>query len=125
MEKDANETQIHEWEKIFQKAKESGMSKRAFCKANGISRNSFFSWQKIVRNYTKNDYSGENQLSEDAELPVFCEVRPIDDEPKESQAMTARESAKVIINLEEYQICVMDEFEETTLLKVLRVIRHA
>ena len=43
------ELYIKEWEQLYSRQQESGMSIDAFCKANNISRNKFFYWQRKAR----------------------------------------------------------------------------
>ena len=63
MDKITHQVRAEHWTKIMNECINSGMSKTAWCRANGISEKQFFYWQRILREY----YGA-------AEPPVRCGV---------------------------------------------------
>ena len=52
MDKIARQVRAEHWAKIMNECINSGMSKTAWCKANGISEKQFSYWQRILRRET-------------------------------------------------------------------------
>jgi len=51
MDAEVMELRIKQWIPIFEEQARSGLGKEDWCEANGISRNSFFKWQRKIRRY--------------------------------------------------------------------------
>ena len=66
MLKKTKEFRLAEWKKILAEANTSGMSKRAWCKANGISERKLYYWQHRI---WQTESTGHH-LSEKQELSV-------------------------------------------------------
>lgn len=49
MDKITHQVRAEHWTKILNECMNSGMSKTAWCRANGISEKQFFYWQRILR----------------------------------------------------------------------------
>lgn len=49
MDKITHQVRAARWTKILNECMNSGMSKTAWCRANGISEKQFFYWQRILR----------------------------------------------------------------------------
>ena len=49
MDKITHQVRAEHWAKILNECMNSGMSKTAWCRANGISEKQFFYWQRILR----------------------------------------------------------------------------
>ena len=49
MDKITHQVRVEHWTKIMNECINSGMSKTAWCRANGISEKQFFYWQRILR----------------------------------------------------------------------------
>ena len=49
MDKITHQVRAEHWAKIMNECINSGMSKTAWCRANGISVKQFFYWQRILR----------------------------------------------------------------------------
>lgn len=43
------QVRLKEWKKVFQARNESGLSVKAFCEANNISKDKYFYWMGIAR----------------------------------------------------------------------------
>lgn len=46
---------ICEWKKVFEDKAASGLSAKEYCQQNGIGKDQFFYWQKIVRESVLNE----------------------------------------------------------------------
>ena len=49
MDKITHQVRAEHWAKIMNECINSGMSKTAWCRTNGISEKQFFYWQRILR----------------------------------------------------------------------------
>ena len=57
---------IREWKKVFEDKAASGLSAKEYCQQNGIGKDQYFYWQKIVRESVLNEIK-PNRFTE---LPV-------------------------------------------------------
>lgn len=80
MDKTTHQIRREQWAQIVNNCLESGQSKKAWCRDNGICEKSFYYWQRILRNEA---YIEMKQLPEQPsipqqpELPVaFVELKP-------------------------------------------------
>ncbi len=46
---EVREMRIREWKKVFEDKAASGLSAKEYCQQNGIGKDQYFYWQKIVR----------------------------------------------------------------------------
>ena len=107
------EANVKEWKEIFRKVAESGMSKREWCNENGICRNSFFYWQRRIREL-------EEQQNPEP-VSMFYELDPATMVSDESIAKAF--SAHIMIQAGAYQVYIDDSFKDETLARILAVIR--
>ena len=70
MDKITHQVRAEHWTKILNECMNSGMSKTAWCRANGISEKQFFYWQRILR---REAY----EASQNPPLPVVAEAEPL------------------------------------------------
>ena len=70
MDKITHQVRAEHWTKILNECMNSGMSKTAWCRANGISEKQFFYWQRILR---REAY----EASQNPPLPVVAETEPL------------------------------------------------
>ena len=67
MDKITHQVRAEHWARILNECMNSGMSKTAWCRANGISEKQFFYWQRILR---REAYGA----SQDSSLPAVTEA---------------------------------------------------
>ena len=67
MDKITHQVRAEHWTKILNECMNSGMSKTAWCRANGVSEKQFFYWQRILR---REAY----EASQDPSLPAVTEA---------------------------------------------------
>ena len=46
---EVRQMRIREWKKVFEDKAASGLSAKEYCQQNGIGKDQYFYWQKIVR----------------------------------------------------------------------------
>ncbi len=46
---EVRQMRIREWKKVFEDKASSGLSAKEYCQQNGIGKDQYFYWQKIVR----------------------------------------------------------------------------
>lgn len=87
MDKSTHKVRREQWAAIINECLASGMPKTAWCKANGISDNQFFYWQRILRQeaYQQLESQSSSPASsalvlddkkEQSSHPAFVEIRP-------------------------------------------------
>lgn len=88
MDKTTHQIRREQWAQIINNCLESGQSKKAWCRDNGICEKSFYYWQRILRNEA---YIEMKQLPEQPtipkqpELPVaFVELKPTVEETEQT-----------------------------------------
>ena len=57
-----------QWEQIVLEANKSAISKKDWCRQNGINLKSFYYWQKKIRNEAAKDMDGRDVNSKDSML---------------------------------------------------------
>lgn len=70
MDKITHQVRAEHWTRILNECMNSGMSKTAWCRANGISEKQFFYWQRILR-WEAYD------ASQNPSLPAVTETKPM------------------------------------------------
>ena len=83
MDKITHQVRAEHWTKILNECMNSGMSKTAWCRANGISEKQFFYWQRILRReaYEASQdpslpaVTGTGQLSAVQQSVAFAEIK--------------------------------------------------
>ena len=68
MDKITHQVRAEHWAKIMNECINSGMSKTAWCRANGISEKQFFYWQRILRREAFENSSLPETVGLDQEL---------------------------------------------------------
>ena len=84
MDKITHQVRAAHWRKILNECMNSGMSKTAWCRANGISEKQFFYWQRILRreayessqNPSLSAVTETGQLSAVQQSVSFAEIKP-------------------------------------------------
>ncbi len=63
---------IQEWKKVFEDKAASGLSAKEYCQINGIGKDQYFYWQKIVRESVLSDMK-TNRFTE-LSVPVSSDM---------------------------------------------------
>ncbi len=101
------EVRLRQWQEIFHDRRESGMTVKDYCQSHGITKDSYYYWQKVAR---------EAAISE--AVPVFAELRP---ELNRQEAFYT----ELTIRIGEAIISANRETPEALLQKAVRAIGHA
>ncbi|AUS95635.1 transposase [Clostridium thermosuccinogenes] len=112
-QKVTSEYRLSQWAQVIQARLDSGQSVKDFCLANGISRNSYFYWQKKLRE------AACKELSKTEEPRNIVPSGWMQLTPK--QAQHTKESLNIEIN--GCHITVNDDTDPELLKKVCRVLR--
>ena len=98
---------IRQWQEIFHDRRESGMTVKDYCQKHGITKDSYYYWQRVAR---------EAAISEAG--PVFAELRPV---------LDRREGfyAELTIRIGNAVISANRETPEELLQKAIWAIEHA
>ena len=105
------EIRNNRWAEIIIAASKSGLTKKEFCKQNGISRKTFYNYQKKLGLEL---YEAATQVQETpiVEVPVIRNA-------------VASSSAAAVIHAGALTIEITDGISETTLMSIGRMIRNA
>ena len=113
-----DEYRLKEWSQIIQAGQNSGLSKREFCKQNGISERQYYYWLKKVRLHTLDSMP---VLSE--KLPEKPVESPLVFKPLEVTSPVAGMRASVIVHLPQASIEVPDGVSQHTVEAVLLALK--
>ena len=75
----AKELRLSHWAQIIREKNQRGLSAAAFCKEIGISKNTYFYWQKKIREAMCEELLSQQPTEPTAESPqswAVCEVAP-------------------------------------------------
>jgi len=79
MDTEVMKFRMKQWIPIFEEQARSGLGKEDWCDKNGISRNSFFKWQREIRRYMlENHLKMPNITNEYFQTePGFVDITPV------------------------------------------------
>ena len=129
------ELRIRQWIPVFEEQAKSGLRKDEWCILNGISRGSFFRWQKRVRMYLL-EHSSVDQLqvtdaAQKAENDFFVELPATQISIPGTAALRSLHDdvmegvdAPISIHYGAFSISINGDVDENQLSSVLRAIKH-
>ena len=112
--------QLQQWRKIIQEQTISGLTIDEYCKQNGLSRNSYFYWLRLVRVDAVNAQQNsagfvELKLSDHPNDAVPC-IAPI--------SAPVQESSQLTLSVNGVVIQVTDRTSSELLARTIEVIRY-
>lgn len=115
-----------QWEQIVLEANKSAISKKDWCRQNGINLKSFYYWQKKIRNEAAKDM----EEASNASLPVPAAPSAFVEIPFPSQSYRESEpshalSPELMIQIGDCRVYVAGTIQDRTLDTVLKVLRNA
>jgi len=124
------ELRIRQWIPVFEEQAKSGLNKDEWCIINGVSRGSFFRWQKRVRSYLLEHGEGVGQLTvpsvnEQTDNECFVELPCTQAAFRNLHDDVMDEAAPISIRYGEFVVNVNDEVDERQLAVVLRALKNA
>ena len=129
MDKPSYQVRINQWRSIIQEQAASHMSKKAWCRENGITIRQFYYWQRKLRNMilsTAGDPSPAMvPVKQDA--PVFCELSV--PAPQESgtivpHADSSINASNMVLEIRDCHIVIKGPVSKDALASVVEVLRH-
>lgn len=136
MDQNYAQLRLKHWMSIIQTANTSGLSKKDWCKKNGISRDSFYYWQKKIRELAAaGELSGSSQLqnSLDNTIPPvkkeFFEISLPDtgfsDETRSAQnLMSGSNSSGVVLHFRGFTLDINEDSSMHALANVIKVLKN-
>ncbi len=110
---------LQKWIQRVADCRSSGMRVEAWCFANGVARNTYYRWQRIVFDFLANQNKPMPELKKrEQSSPTFAAL-------PEPPAYSRSGAAAATIHLADYSIDIYDGTSEETLQTILRVLRHA
>jgi transposase-like protein len=103
------------WKLVVVEWQESGLSVREFCKKNGLTEPSFYSWRRELKK--RENEAGKKQSKDIKQTPVFI---PLSLKTETGQQPEAKSDIEVIVG--QHSIRIQPGFDSETLSRVLVVI---
>ena len=135
MDKDTGKIRLQEWVAIINEYNASGMTKIAWCKANGIKLRQFYYWQLKLRKLAAESIGDNPQPLSLPEKAGFYEITPSPTSSFPTPCTSSNSDSVVLdtpagssgISLEYggYRMSLENHFSEETLASLLKVLRHA
>ena len=126
MDRQVAELRYSQWEQIVLEANNSPISKREWCRKNGIREKTFYYWQRRIRL----DALASAEASSQGIVPVkpsqsaFIEV-PVAPAPAVESPVPSIGSPELMLQIGDCRVYVAGSIQESTLATVVRVIRNA
>lgn len=149
MEKNEAMIKLRRWTRIVEAANASNLSRSEWCKKMGITQNTFYYWQRRVRNYILNQVHDQNRSAENTSLsddvsepsenkPDFFEIvipessavsDPLSDPDcivpaSPDNSSPASGDGCITIRCGSFSIDVSEGFSKSTFQSVLEVLAH-
>ena len=102
------EIRLLQWQEIFHDRKESGLTVKDYCQSHGITKDSYYYWQKVAR---------EAVIA--ASGPVFAELKP------EKYDQGGEFTPELTIRIGTAVISVNRDTPEGLLQRAIRAAKHA
>ena len=108
-----NERIFRKWRKLIKEYNVSELTPTEFCEKKNISRNTFYSWRQICN-------ESQSATSNDS----FLEVGLKESSPEEPSLSSNNGCIHIVFN-DRFKITIEDDFNESVLLKVIKVLGKA
>ena len=127
MDQRASEIRLAQWEQIVLEGNQASVTKREWCRQNGINEKSFFYWQRKIRLKALEARNTPSAIvpvpDADSSKPTFVELPfPGGTDDKKSDINVLPE---LMIQVDDCKIFVTASIQESTLQTVMKVIRNA
>ena len=128
MDQNAQQIRRSQWEKIVLEGNRASVSKKEWCRQNGISEKSFYYWQRKIRLQA----AGALEARKDVPVCVGSPASTFVEMPLRSTAQTMNGGSaspgltpELMIQIGDCRVYVAGTIQEQTLSTVLKIIRHA
>ena len=128
MDQRASEIRLAQWEQIVLEGNQASVSKREWCRQNGINEKSFFYWQRKIRLKALDVKSTSSAIipvpAADNSKPAFVELPFLGEQPDDKNPET-NVLPELMIQVNGCKVFVTASIQESTLQTVMKVIRNA
>ena len=127
MDQRTSEIRLAQWKQIVLEGNQASVSKREWCRQNGISEKSFFYWQRKIRLKALDARETSSAIvpvpPADSSRPGFVEL------PFLSRTANEKSDTNILpdlmIQVNDCKVFVTASIQESTLQTVMKVIRNA
>ena len=127
MDQRASEIRLAQWEQIVLEGNQASVTKREWCRQNGINEKSFFYWQRKIRLKALEARNTPSAIAPvpdtDSSKPAFVEL-PFTCGTNENKS-DINVLPELMIQVDDCKIFVTASIQESTLQTVMKVIRNA
>ena len=127
MDQRASAVRLAQWEQIVLEGNQASVSKREWCRQNGINEKSFFYWQRKIRLKALGARNTASAIvpvpAADSSKPTFVELSFLD--VADAKKADASVLPELMIQVNGCKVFVTASIQESTLQTVLKVIRNA
>ena len=137
MNKDVSMVRVRHWSDVIQAANTSGIKKKVWCEHNGINLNTFYYWQRRIRDFalagvltpagkltTCCDDDNEDSIPEFFEISLQHDSLPARTFSKSDVASTVSSSTGISIRCGGLEVDICEGFSRSTLSDVLEVLKN-
>ena len=117
MQEVTRQLRIQQWMGIIHDRAQSGMTVKDYCRKNGLSRDSYFYWAKIIKEQAIQELPGRKFV----ELPAVCQNEIIQEMPNNLSEDTA---PSLLINVNGISITVTESTTSSLLARTLEVVKN-
>lgn len=108
---------IQQWLGIIHDRVQSGMTIIDYCRKNGLSRDAYFYWAKIIKEQALQELPGRKFV----ELPAVCQNEMI---PETPDNLSADNASSLLINVNGINITVTETTSSSLLARTLEVVKN-
>ena len=131
MDQKTTDIRMAQWEQIILEGNRASITKREWCRQNGISEKTFFYWQRKIR---RKAAAAMDEASAQLSLPpaqsnqqsfVEISVPATSSDPVNRETASLNVSPELMVQVNDCRVFITGTIQETTLRTVMKVIRDA
>ena len=134
MDQTTKEIRTEQWRQIVLEANGTSLTKKEFCRQNGIKEKQFYYWQRKIRRQDAARFLEEASPAQVETSPVVSscsssfvalDLSAPEEFPQESSTLTSIFQPELMLQMNGVQLFVGETVHEATLQSVIRVLRNA
>ena len=118
------EYRSNQWMQIIQDRNQSGLTIREYCRQNGISRNAYFYWLRVIRRQAMEEGKAANRHQEFVEIPSLQVPERTGDKPPANPEPPTDPGSGLTLEIKGVHIQVQVSTSMHLLSKTLEVVSH-
>lgn len=131
MDQKTTDIRMAQWEQIILEGNRASITKREWCRQNGISEKAFFYWQRKIR---RKAAASMDEASVQLPLPPvqsnqqsFVEISgpETSSDPVKRETVSLNVSPELMVQINDCRVFITGTIQENTLRTVMKVIRDA